>query len=204
MKSLILGMGAYDYALEKVGAHPRGPEEIKSFFGRSTDRIFLELLGDKKKAAMAYEYYFEFEAQQMHNIFPHEGIRSLLDVLKENKIKMAIVTGRHSRELMRLVEQSNLQSYFDYFICDNQLNHSKPHPEGVALAVKKLNALAESSYYVGDSVMDMKAARGAGVNGIAALWDEWANEEEMKKEKPTFLAHVPQDIWTWLEDRDKV
>lgn len=199
LKSLGLGMEAYNVALKKVGARPHGPEEIKRYFGRSADKIFLELLKDDAKATLAYEYYIEIERSQVSRIIPHDGIVDLLSSLKSHHVRMGVVTGRHSRELEFLLNENNITSYFQSFICDNQIENSKPAPDGLLKACDELKISPENSFYVGDSVMDMQAANRAGARGIAALWDEWAVEELMKKESPHFLSNKPEDILQTLK-----
>ncbi len=199
MKSLILGLGAYNYALEKVGARTHAPEEIKQFFGAGADRIFMKLLGDQKKAKDAYEYYFEFESKQVHKIVLHQGIKELLDQLKAHEIKMGVVTGRHFREVESMFNHHNLFPYFESIVCDNHLENSKPHPEGIILAMKKLDVKPQDTFYVGDAVMDILLAKTAGARPIAALWDDWANPDEMQKENPVFMARKPGDIWSFLD-----
>lgn len=202
MKSLILGLGAYNYALERVGARPHEPHEIKQFFGTGADRIFMKLLnGDEKKSLEAYEYYYEYEAKQVHKIIPHEGIIDLLDNLKNAGIRMGVVTGRHFRELELMFNHHNLFPYFDSIVCDNHLENSKPHPEGILLAMKQLNVRPEETSYVGDAVMDMVLSNSSGVKPIAALWDDWAKKDEMEKERPALMAETPADIWKWLSSQ---
>jgi pyrophosphatase PpaX len=198
LKSLGFGMDAYNLALAHVGARPHEPDEIKRFFGQSADKIFHKLLNDKKKAEEAYEVYFEFEKKHVSRIAPHAGIVGLLDKLKNHGARMGVVTGRHSRDLELLFDHTNLHDYFEVQVCDDFLTHHKPHPEGLLLAASKMKIDVKSIFYVGDSVMDIQAANNSGAKGIAALWDEWANEEDMKLEDPVLLAKTPDEIWDYL------
>lgn len=198
LKSLGFGMDAYNIALAHVGARAHEPEEIKRFFGQSADKIFNHLLSDKKKAAEAYEIYFDYEKRFIARIKPHIEIVELLEKLKEDGYRMGVVTGRHSRDLELLFDHTNLHSYFEAEVCDDFLTHHKPHPEGLLTAAAKMKIDIKNCYYVGDAVMDLQAASAAGAMGIAALWDQWAIEDDMKVESPVFLAKKPLDIWKWF------
>ncbi|MBA2404438.1 MAG: HAD family hydrolase [Bdellovibrionales bacterium] len=182
LKSLGFGMDAFNFALEHVGARPHTPEEIKKFFGQSADKIFYHLLGDKKKAEEAYEIYFEFEVNHVSRIHTHAGIVELLDNLKASGARMGVVTGRHSRDLELLFNHTKLHHYFEALVCDDHLSIPKPHPEGLLLVATRMNINIKDCYYVGDSVMDIQAAHAAGAKSIAALWDQWAHQEEMERE----------------------
>jgi HAD superfamily hydrolase (TIGR01549 family) len=199
LKSLGFGMDSYNLALAHVGARPHTPEEIKKFFGQSADKILHQLLGDKKKAQEAYEVYFKYEVDHVSRVNPHAGIVELLDNLKAAGFRMGVVTGRHSRDLELLFNHTKLHHYFEALVCDDHLIIPKPHPEGLFLAASRMNININDCYYVGDSVMDLQAANAAGAKGIAALWDQWAHEEEMKREMPAFMAKTPLDIWDWVK-----
>jgi pyrophosphatase PpaX len=198
LKSLGFGMDSFNLALAHVGARPHTPDEIKQFFGQSADKIFFNLLGDKKTALEAYEVYFDYEKTHISRISPHAGIMELLENLKSKGARMGVVTGRHSRDLELLFDHTKLHDYFEVQVCDNFLTHHKPHPEGLLYSANKMGLAPEQFCYVGDAVMDMQAANAAGMKGIAALWDQWAKEDEMKIESPAFLAKTPADIWKWL------
>lgn len=198
-RSLDLGMGSYDYALEKIGAAPRAPDDIKQYFGASADRIFLKLLGDEELALRAFEHYFDHQSQEIHKVQLHEGIIELLENLKEAHVPMGVVTGRHERDLELILGKHRLHGYFKTLVCDNHLPHSKPAPDGILLAAKNLGVDVKRSYYAGDSTMDLLAANAAGAKGIAALWDRWSKEDEMKQHDPALLARTPRQIWDYLK-----
>ena len=198
LKSLGFGLDSYNQALAFVGARPHTPEEIKQFFGQSADKIFFHLLQDKQKANEAYEMYFEYEKKHIARIAPHAGIVELLQNLKSKGTRMGVVTGRHSRDLELLFDHTKLHDYFEVQVCDDYLTHHKPHPEGLLFAANKMEVDPKDCLYIGDAVMDMQAASAAGMTAIAALWDQWAKEDEMKIESPALLAKTPGDIWKWL------
>lgn len=200
IKSLDLGMDSYHYAFEKIGEPRRLSEEIKQYFGAGADRIFMKLLNDAEKARKAFEHYFEHESRQVSKILLHDGISDLLNELMQKNIPMGVVTGRHSQDLEMIFHHHDLHKTFKTLICDNHLENSKPHPEGILLGAKALGLAPEKIFYIGDSVMDMKAARRAGAIPIAALWDNWAHIEEMKREEPVLLAHHPSDIISFIYD----
>jgi pyrophosphatase PpaX len=193
-----MGMNAWDKALAHVGARPHAPEEIIRFFGRSADKIFFELLKDKVQAEEAYEIYFQYEKMQIDKVHPHHGIVELLENLKNMGARLGVVTGRHSRDLELLLSHTQIAHFFDVAICDNFLTHPKPHPEGIQLACSRLGIEPVNSFYIGDSVIDLQAAKAAGAKAIAALWDEFVDSEKMKSENPQLMARTPGEIYNWI------
>lgn len=198
MHSLHVGMDAYNIALEKVGARVHEPDEIKRFFGQAANKIFHKLLDDKHQAEAAFEIYLEQSKKLLPNVSVHVGIEELVLNLKKSGARLGVVTGRHSRDLDLIFDHTNFHRFFDVKICDDYLAHHKPHPEGLLLAASKMGVDPKTCLYIGDAVMDMQAANAAGMKPIAALWDDWANEDEMRIESPAFLAKTPAEIWEWI------
>lgn len=199
VKSLDLGMGSYNYALEQLGERIHEPDEIKKYFGAGADRIFMQLLGDETKALKAFEYYFEHESKQVHKVFLHEGINELLDFLSQNHFPMGVVTGRHFRDLELIFNHHKLTRKFQALVCDNHLPKSKPAPDGILMACKKMQIAPENTFYIGDSTMDMIAAHAAGSKPIAALWDKWSKPHEMQNENPLLMARSPMEIASYIK-----
>ncbi|NIQ55674.1 MAG: HAD-IA family hydrolase, partial [Gammaproteobacteria bacterium] len=55
---------------------------------------------------------------------------------------------------------------FDAVIVDDDVTDSKPDPAGLRKALALLDADPDDTIYVGDTMGDMRAAAGAGVQGV--------------------------------------
>ena len=197
--SLAQALESFNYALEKVGSKSRTPTEIKRYFGAAADRILLNLLNDKTLALKAFEIYLDHQTELAENTKLHPGVRELLDRLAEEKISMAVVTGRHERDLEIVLKPHKLSDYFTALVTDNHLPQSKPAPDGILLAAKKMGIPASQTFYVGDSIVDIQAARSAGSVSVAALWDVLAKPQEMIAENPKYVAQFPADVWSFFK-----
>ncbi len=199
LNSLGHAVTSFNWALENIGEAPRTAGEIKKFFGRAADRIFFQLLGDETKAQKAFESFCDHHrelALQMH-LFP--GIQELLKSLGQSGVPMAIVTGRHERDLQIVLKRHNIAKYFVTMIADNHLSKPKPAPEGILLAASRMKLEPSTTYYVGDSIVDIQAAKAAGAKGIAALWDPLVDVEAMTRERPTALIKGPMELLTVIK-----
>ena len=56
----------------------------------------------------------------------------------------------------------------------HDVNHHKPHPDGLLLALTQCEETSAGSYHIGDKAEDTQAARAA---GIAAIGAGWGSEE---------------------------
>ena len=199
VNSLNQALESFNYALHKIGETSYGLADIKRHFGAAADRIFLNLLGDRTRALQAFEHYLEHQTELAKTTRLHDGIEELLDTLKKERIPMAIVTGRHTRDLEIVLRPHGLSSAFLALVTDNRVPKSKPAPDGILMAAELMKIPPARTLYVGDSVVDMQAAHAAGSTPVAALWDGLTKPGEMAKEKPAFMAKRPDEVWTFFK-----
>lgn len=112
------------------------------------------------------------EAQQLrlsmdyHRFIPFmklaPGAREVLEILREKGKKLAICTNR-SVSMRAVLDFFNLTPLFDYVVTTLEVTRPKPDPEGLLLILNALDLQAQSALFVGDSVLDQKAAQGAGI-----------------------------------------
>jgi len=113
---------------------------------------------------------------------PHmEPESNLLDLLKQlsGDYPLAIATNR-GKSIMSILEHFSLQDFFDVVVTSHDVEHPKPAPDMLFLAVEKLNMKPERCLFIGDSELDKSAAAeanvqfagyGGGVSGMISLVD---------------------------------
>jgi len=101
-------------------------------------------------------------------LFP--GMAQLLELLVRDGIRWGVVTNKPSRYAIPLLERMGLKPTNNTLVCPDQVTHSKPHPEPMYLAAKKLDRVPARTIYVGDHLRDIQAGRNAGMRTIAALY----------------------------------
>jgi phosphoglycolate phosphatase/pyrophosphatase PpaX len=112
----------------------------------------------------------------MLTVYP--GVRQLLQELASRGIKLGVVTqkgrdievgGRRAGVVAEMAELGILDLFLVIIGFEDVANY-KPHPEGVNLAMNRLEASAGETVVVGDSVADIGAARAAGCWSCHATW----------------------------------
>jgi len=74
-------------------------------------------------------------------------------------------TGSYSRILL---EHLGLMDYFEVLIGREDVIYPKPHPEPILKAIKNLDVKnKEKCWMIGDTCMDIQAAKSAGIYGVA-------------------------------------
>ena len=101
-------------------------------------------------------------------LFP--GFEALLQRFEENNIAWGIVTNKPAQFTDKLLQRLNLQPSNGVAICPDHVTHSKPDPEPIFLAMKKLGLSANQCVYVGDHDRDIAAGNAAQMTTIACAY----------------------------------
>jgi HAD superfamily hydrolase (TIGR01509 family) len=145
--------------------------EIVALFGPPEEGAIEKVFGPERTPALMQEL-LEFYAAQ-HSVLAdlHEGIEELLRFLKERGIRLALFTGKGKWTTDITLRAFGLESYFEVVVTGNDVEHHKPHPDGIRQALERFGMEPARALMVGDSVSDAKAARAAGVRIASVLWD---------------------------------
>ncbi|TWT09367.1 HAD family hydrolase [Planomicrobium sp. CPCC 101079] len=144
--------------------------EIRAMFGPSETGIIRQNLKhrDQEKAIdLYYSTYMEHHA----DLVKESGeISSLLLHLKNQGLKIGIVTGKARRSLDISLQALRMEALFDAIITGDDVDKPKPHPEGLHKALHLLNAASDEAVFIGDSDADIEAGQKANVYTIGVHW----------------------------------
>jgi phosphoglycolate phosphatase len=94
---------------------------------------------------------------------PYEGCVEALQRLKHAGVQLACVTNKELVHARRVLQVTGLAGYFDLVIGGDSLPNKKPHASVLQHAASALGAATSRTAHVGDSAIDVAAARNAGV-----------------------------------------
>ncbi len=97
-------------------------------------------------------------------VFP--ASRKLIELLKQNSIKIALVTGAIRQNIEPITGIEFLRN-FDTIITGNEVVNTKPHPEPYLTAAKKLNVLPGECLVIENAPLGIRAAKLAAMFCIA-------------------------------------
>ena len=115
----------------------------------------------------AFDILDRFEAAGVAGARPLPGIRDALEQLRRSGVRMAVLTNSGRKAASAELEGARIGGYFEFVLTRDETVMMKPAPEGVAMAAARLGLARDSTYYVGDSPYDVRAAKAAGVKAIA-------------------------------------
>jgi putative hydrolase of the HAD superfamily len=100
--------------------------------------------------------------------FPHlfEGAIELLEALK-SRFKLHIITNGFDKVQQFKIENSGIESFFEFVFTAEKVGFKKPHPEIFIESFKTVNTTAEASIMIGDSFeADILGALNQGMQAI--------------------------------------
>ncbi len=108
------------------------------------------------------------------------GVDALLGRLK-GKYPMAVVSARDEKGTLRFLEEYDLVGYFDVIVTGQSAEHTKPYPDPVLFAAKKMNVKPEECLMIGDTTVDIRAGKAAGAQTVGVLCG-FGEEEELRRQ----------------------
>ena len=112
----------------------------------------------------------------------YEGISLMLQKIRQSGYSLGIFTGKSS-QAWDITSRKEDIGHFDVVITDSDVDHHKPHPEGLQKAASGLELDVTNVLYVGDNLMDYHTAKDAGSQFAAALWSKSPEEKQVFREE---------------------
>jgi len=123
-----------------------------------------------------------------------QGMDLLLDNLETRRIPWGIVTNKPEQYAEPLISALALGGRCSVLICPDHVQHTKPDPEALFKACKKLNTKPTNSIYVGDHLRDIQAGQNAMMKTIVALFGYISPDDDPLLWGADFAATDPLEL----------
>lgn len=121
---------------------------------------------------------------------PIQGIPETLVELKDNGLRLGIITSNSKGNVQEFLKVNNLDNLFE-FVHPGVTIFGKTQIINNVLRQKQIKT--EEVIYVGDETRDIEASKKANVKVCSVTWG-FNSEEALIKENPDFLIHHPQEL----------
>ncbi|MHA1269056.1 MAG: HAD family hydrolase [Candidatus Helarchaeota archaeon] len=141
----------------------------------------------KRLEVIFYAYTLYKEYSKESTIF--NGVNELLKKLSE-KYKLGIMTSGSRVDTTELIQKFGLSEYFSKVISADDVEKTKPDPEGIEKILAEFNVLPSQAIYIGDLPLDIKAGKYLGCQTYAVSTG-LVPIEDLQAEGPSqVLRHV--------------
>ncbi len=144
--------------------------------------------------ALKDEYLAIYEARMTRLTRVFEDMAPVLDALDAAQLPWGIVTNKHSRFAVPVVDAAGLQHRSRVLVCGDTTPHAKPHPEPLFEAARRLGVDPARCLYVGDDLRDVQAGRAAGMGTVAAAWGYLGQGEPIEAWGADHLINFPAEL----------
>ena len=185
-----------NFAMRQFGFPERTLDEVRSFVGNGVRRLICLSVPENTDEETAERCLSVFKEHYKNNSLvetkPYDGIISMLETLKNQGIKTAVVTNK-----MHEAAEEIVRIFFGNLI-DITLGQvdgvaQKPQPDGIYRVLKKLGVSKEKAVYVGDSEVDCITAKNAGILCIGVTWG-FRDESVLIENGADFIADSAEAI----------
>ena len=130
-----------------------------------------------------------YDEHKDDNTAPYDGVIEMLGKVKQAGYKTAIVSNKYDQAVQQL-KDGLFGGYIDFALGQVDGVASKPQPDGVWLALEKLEVERKCAVYVGDSEVDLLTAKNAQLRCIACSWG-FRDKEELVGHGATEIIDEP-------------
>ena len=187
---------ALDYTYRKNYGRTLPEDALRALIGtplRKQIRVFgePEALGANAQTVMD-DFIAHYERNKARERILAPVVELLIDG-KRRGLRTALVTSKNHEELDNTLPRLGIADYVDFAVTADDVSNPKPDPEGLRLALVRFNAAPAAALYIGDTVHDMRAARAAGIPGVAVTWGA-GSRPLLEEDSPAYICETPQEL----------
>ncbi len=185
--------------LAEAGLTPLPVERYKGLIGNGVKALLSGMVkaagGEADSSSMSViskAYNTAYENDPLFLITAYDGIEALLQKLKRDGVKLAVLSNKPDNVTTVIAAQS-FPGVFDIVCGQRDGVPRKPDPTALNSMISQLGVNKEDVLYIGDSGVDMQTAAATGVKPCGVLWG-FRSEEELRENGAVFLAKNSDEL----------
>ncbi len=158
---------SFDVAFKTFGTAVPDEERIKAEIGHPLDVMFASLGVEESYVdahVKAYKMHYQKISCAKTVLLPEA--KEAVELARQYAV-LGVVTTKTAKYSIELLEHMGLMSYFDVLVGREDVENPKPHPEPIFKALSKLRSEKNIYWMIGDTPMDILAAKAANINSVA-------------------------------------
>jgi phosphoglycolate phosphatase len=131
--------------------------------------------------ALREEFFVSYERRMLRATQAFDGVAELVAALSARGLQWGVVTNKSKRFTDPLTSAMPLFDTARAIVSGDTTPFSKPHPEPLFEAARRLGVPAAQCVYVGDDERDIIAGRAAGMRTVAATYGYMGEQAEIAR-----------------------
>ena len=192
-----------NYALKTCGYPERTMDELRQFVGNGIRKLMERAVPEGTPVEEIDRVHETFTAHyKVHcadKTRPYDGIMELLQNLKKDGCKLAVVSNKADYGVQELCKQY-FDGVFDFAVGEREGIRKKPAPDSVNEVLKTLGCSRDRAVYIGDSDVDIQTAANAQMDHIIVEWG-FRDVPFLIAKGAKVLVEKPEEILEIVEGR---
>ena len=192
-----------NYALKTYGYPERTMDEVRQFVGNGIRKLMERAVPEGTPVEEIDRVHETFTAHyKVHcadKTRPYDGIMELLQNLKKDGCKLAVVSNKADYGVQELCKQY-FDGVFDFAVGEREGIRKKPAPDSVNEVLKTLGCSRDRAVYIGDSDVDIQTAANAQMDHIIVEWG-FRDVQFLISQGAKVLVEKPEEILEIVEGR---
>jgi phosphoglycolate phosphatase len=183
-----LGKLGFDISFMRGGGHT---QDIIDGAKLQVDRGTVQADFEHVKSTL-YKALDMLEMQWNAQSEPVAGVVETLRMLRGTGVTLATLTNSGRAPSEWLLNKHDLSRYFDYTFSRDDVPFMKPRPESLWHVLAKMGLPKEDVLFVGDSIVDVRAGRAAGVRVASIASGRYSAERLQTEGADHVLGSLPE------------
>ncbi len=167
-------------------------EDIYSLFGEPLEYSLRKYSSSAEELLSFFRAFNEANHDKMIQSFV--GVEEALITLKENGLKLGIVTSKREAMARRSLDVLGLTDYFEVLITPELTKKHKPEPEPLYKACELLGGIdPKNTIMVGDATYDILCGNSAGATTVAVSYS-MIDPLRLRKAEPHYMVDDLREI----------
>jgi phosphoglycolate phosphatase len=194
---------AANRALIRHGFPPHERQAYRWFIGDGSAVLMTRALPESLRSAEAVQaclksFIDDYNRNWHQATQPYAGMQDLLEELHHRNIKIAVVTNKPHPFAVSMMAHYFAHCPFDPILGQQEGVPKKPDPGQALAAAEKMGAQPAACIFLGDSAVDMKTARHAGMQPVGAGWG-FRPDGELWNSGAVAVFHHPAELLDFID-----
>jgi phosphoglycolate phosphatase len=194
--------GAVNRALARRGLPVYSSDSYKLMVGNGFRNLVTKALpessrGDALVDEVRVEAAADYDARCLELTRPYPGILELLGTLSSRGLPLAVLSNKPHAQAVKVVSGLFPRVPFASVRGETPEFPRKPDPASVLDMARRLGVLPDETVYLGDSDVDMKTARAAGMLALGAGWG-FRGAAELEEAGAFAVLDAPGDMLRYI------
>lgn len=190
-------------ALKAHGYKEKDLKTTKANIGNGFKRLIMDSLpeiNDENIIDEINKTYTKFYSEHYHDkTYSYDGVYELLKELNKRNIKIAVNSNKKDEYTKNLMNIIFPDIKFVAVFGERKGIETKPNPKSALEIIDMMKLDKDEVLYVGDSEIDIRTAKNAGLKSIGCLWG-FRNKETLKNEGADTTINKPEELLKYLKN----